>query len=177
MVNAFATINLRVGSCHSYFFTIIWGFMLNMDIEKKVEEFVSRFEMEFIDIQNVSEFGRRVLRVFVDKEGGVKLDDCAALSKELGTFLDAEFPLLGNYMLEISSPGIDRVLKKEKDFIKFVGKGVRVTTQQALDNQRNFSGKLLSFNNGTLEIDDVTGKKAFIAFSNVYKARIAPELD
>ena len=176
MVYAFATINSRVGVYHSYFF-MSWGFMVNTDIEKKVEEFVSRFAIELVDIQNVSEFGRRVIRVFIDKEGGVKLDDCASLSKELGTYLDAEFPSLGEYLLEISSPGIDRVLKKEKDFVKFVGKGVRVTTQQALDNQRNFSGKLLSFNNGTLEIDDVSGKKAFIAFSNVYKARIAPEYD
>ena len=150
---------------------------MNIDIEKKVEEFISRFAVELVDIQDVSEFGRRVIRIFIDKDGGVKLDDCAVISKGLGTYLDEQFPALGNYMLEISSPGIDRVLKKEKDFAKFVGTSVRVSTHQALENQKNFSGKLLSFTNGTLEIDDISGNKVLIAFSNVHKAKIAPELD
>src|SRR3989338_4650369 len=95
-------------------------------IEAVVEPILAQEAVELVDLQFGSEGGRRVLRFFVDKTGGIKLDDCEYLSHRIGAILDSADVIPGGYVLEVSSPGMDRVLKKERDFLRYVGHRAKV---------------------------------------------------
>lgn len=104
--------------------------------------------VELVDLQILHESGRRVLRFFLDKERGITLDDCAVLSDRIGAMLDENNTVPGAYVLEVSSPGLDRVLKKEKDFLRFAGRGVKIRLKAPLAGRRNFTGRLEGFEQG-----------------------------
>ena len=109
-----------------------------------VEEFVSSVvegilegtEMELVDVEYVRERDW-YLRVYLDKPGGVDLDDCQIVSEKLSEVLDAEDPIKENYLLEVSSPGLDRVLKKDKDFVRYQGADVDVQLFKPVDGKNN----------------------------------------
>lgn len=145
-------------------------------VEKIIESLVTSNNMELVDVQYVSEAGRMVLRIYIDKDGGIKLDDCEAMSNEIGNLLDSSDAISDSYVLEVSSPGIDRALKKEKDFIKFLGERAKVSLYAPIDGQRNFKGKLLDFKNNTIIIADVTGKTVEIPMDKVAKAKLDPDV-
>jgi ribosome maturation factor RimP len=137
--------------------------------------------LELVDI----EFGRvgqdAVLRLFIDKEGGVMLDDCAAFSRELSLILDVEDVIACNYSLEVSSPGLDRPLKKKADYDRFVGRLIKVRTYQPfLDDQGNkrktFLGKLEGLVDGVVKMTLVEGQTASIPLERVAKANLEFEL-
>ena len=115
------------------------------EIEARVEELmqgiISGTEFELVDVEYVNEKDW-YLRVFVDKAGGIDLDDCQILSEKLGDILDKEPLINGPYILEVSSPGIDRVLKKDKDFVREAGKAVDVTLYAPINGKKFFSGIL-----------------------------------
>ncbi|MBN1622596.1 MAG: ribosome maturation factor RimP [Endomicrobiales bacterium] len=146
------------------------------DIEKLLNPVLNEEKMELVDIQYVREHGKMVLRLFIDKDGGMRLDDCEHMSDKVGTLLDNSGVLSDSYILEISSPGLDRVLKKEKDFIKFIGKKAKVTLHEPMDGQRNFKGEILSAGNGQIKISDVTGKTVDIFIEKISKARLEPDI-
>ncbi len=100
--------------------------------------------MEIVDIEFRHEGGRggRVLRLYLDKEGGPSVDDLSRVSRELSELLDARDTIDGAYTLEVSSPGINRPLKKPEDFARFVGKRIRVRTRDLIDGRRSFLGIL-----------------------------------
>ena len=98
--------------------------------------------VELVDLQYRRERGGRTLRLFIDKPGGVTLEDCASVSRELGDVLDVHLPELGPYHLEVSSPGPNRPLAREEDFERFRGRRAKITIRQAVDGQKNFSGVL-----------------------------------
>ena len=132
--------------------------------------------MELVDLLLTAEHGQKHVRIFIDKEeGGIKLDDCAKMSRELGAVLDEKMPELGDYVIEVSSPGLDRVLKTEKDFKRFIDKRVQITVFAPINGQRNFIGTLLKCENGSVEVDDETGKKVTIEMSKMARARLDPE--
>ncbi|MBQ9486503.1 MAG: ribosome maturation factor RimP [Selenomonadaceae bacterium] len=114
-------------------------------IETRVEELMKKIlddtEFELVDTEFVKEKDW-YLRVFVDKMGGIDLDDCQLLSERLGNLLDDELVIDGPYILEVSSPGLDRVLKKDKDFLREAGKAVDVTLYAPIDDTKNFTGTL-----------------------------------
>ena len=118
------------------------------NIEAKVrslaEEVTSRAGYELIDVEYRREPGGWTLRLFIDKEGGVNLDDCRRVSEEFGTVLEVEDPIPNRFNLEVSSPGLDRPLRKESDFQAAQGKLVRITTRDPISGQRNFRGRLMS---------------------------------
>jgi ribosome maturation factor RimP len=128
--------------------------------------------MEIVDVQYVAEQGRKVLRVFLDKQGGITLSDCEHMSGKLGELLDPSGLLPEAYVLEVSSPGIDRVLKKEKDFIRFKGSRVRITLYAPIEGQRNFLGPVVTVADGTVTIDDVTGKQVSLPIDKIARARL-----
>ena len=137
--------------------------------------------LELVDI----EFGRfgpdAVLRLFIDKEGGVMLDDCAELSRELSLLLDVEDAIACTYTLEVSSPGLDRPLKKQADFDRFTGRLIKVRTYQPfLDNSGNkrktFLGKLEGLVDGIVKITLTEGQSASIPIERVAKANLEFEL-
>jgi ribosome maturation factor RimP len=112
----------------------------------------------------------------MDKEGGVNLDDCEKMSRIFDAILDENDIINESYILEVSSPGIYRPLKKESDYERFIGDKVRIQTLAAFNNQRNFIGELISYENAIVKIDDATSGICEIEFSNIKKANLEPDI-
>ncbi len=106
------------------------------------EPFAQSLGLELVDIEFVKEGGQLVLRFLIDKEGGVTLDDCEAFSRLLDPELDRLDPIDSSYLLQVSSPGIERPLKKESDYERFRGKLVKVKLYKALEGQKSYKGIL-----------------------------------
>ena len=147
------------------------------DVEKLIEPAVDAENMELVDVLFILEHGKKVLRVFLDKPEGFNLSDCEKMSGILGDIIDASPLFPESYVLEISSPGIDRVIKKEKDFKRYAGTRIRVTVFAPIEGQRNFTGTILDAGDGFVAIDDLSGKKVTIPIAGIAKARMDPEIN
>jgi ribosome maturation factor RimP len=120
-------------------------------------------------------FGRRgLLRLYIDREGGVTLDDCQRVSEQIGAVLDVEDPLPGAYVLEVSSPGFDRRLRTRAHFERFIGEQARIELRDALGGRRNFLGKLAGVEGDEvlLEMDGETWR---LPLDEIAVARLAPQ--
>ena len=117
-------------------------------------------------------FGRGKLRVMIDKPDGINVDDCAAVSRHLSLFFAAEG--VDYDRLEVSSPGMDRPLRKAADFVRFRGERAELKLKAPIDGQKNFTGKLGILTEGQLALDS-NGKILAIELANVHKARLKPE--
>ncbi|OEG71033.1 ribosome maturation factor RimP [Candidatus Endomicrobiellum trichonymphae] len=135
-------------------------------------------KIEIVDVQYVKEAGDWVARIFIDKDGGVTINDCENISCIFSAFLDESDSdiLKDSYVLEISSPGFNRVLKNEKNFRRFVGSKTRIQTFKPINNQRNFLGTLLNFEDGKIKIDDAINGIVEIEFSDIKKANIETDI-
>ena len=116
-----------------------------------VETIIESTELELVDVEYVHE-REWYLRVFLDKEGGIDLDDCQMVSEKLSEVLDAKDPIKENYLLEVSSPGLDRVLKKEKDFIRYRGRDVDIQLFKPIDGKKQYTGSLQGYSDDTITI-------------------------
>lgn len=123
-------------------------------VEELMREIIAGTEFELVDVEYVSERDW-YLRVFMDKAGGIDLDDCQQLSEKLGKILDHEPLIDGPYILEVSSPGIDRVLKKDRDFVREAGKAVDVTLYAPFNGQKKFTGILVGRDKNSLKLEDL----------------------
>ena len=132
--------------------------------------------MEVVDIEYRRESGGWVLRLILDKEGAITLDDCTRVSQEVGRSLDVEEVIQTPYALEVSSPGLTRPLKTEKDFMKYRHRLVKVKTVDPIQNRRQFKGKLLGVSENGVEIE-VEGGVFQIPLSNVAKANLEIDRD
>ena len=132
--------------------------------------------MELVDIEYRRESRGRVLRLYIDKEGGVTLDDCTRISQEVGRSLDVEDFIQIPYTLEVSSPGLSRPLKTEKDFMKYRHSLIKVKTLDPVQNRRQFKGRLLGVSANQIEME-VEGGIFQIPLSNVVKANLEVEPD
>ena len=132
--------------------------------------------VEIVDVEYLKENGQQVLRIFIDQESGINLDDCTKMSHLFGVKLDETDIIKEEYVLEISSPGIDRILKKEKDFMRFKGFKINVTTVVAVNNQKHFSGELMAVAGNKIVIDDVTNRIVEIEIINIVRAKVDPEI-
>lgn len=130
--------------------------------------------LELVDIEYRREGRGRVLRIYIDKEGGVTVEDCAKLSRELGTLLDVHDVIPTSYNLEVSSPGLTRSLKTPKDFKRFKGKKVKIKTKMDIQKRRVFVGRLLDFADNTASVE-VDGKPYLIPYEEIERANL--ELD
>ena len=146
--------------------------IVERDIEGLIGPILVRNEMELVDVTYRLESGRWVLRVFIDKPGGVNLDDCAFISHQIEDLIEVEDVIPQRYFLEVSSPGLDRVLKKEADFQRFSGEKARVKTHEALDGRRNFKGRILRCEQGVLEMEDTEGQRFTFSLQEIEKARL-----
>ncbi len=118
--------------------------------------------------------GRRgVLRLFIDRAGGVTLDDCQLVSEQVGAVLDVEDPLPGSYVLEVSSPGFDRRLRTQAHFERFVGERVRIELKDAREGRRNFTGQLTGVEGGNVLLE-VDGEAWQLPLNDIAVARLAP---
>ena len=109
--------------------------------------------LEFIDCEYKKEGSQWVLRLYIDKKGGVGLDDCEAVSRSVEEALDAEDPIPTAYTFEVSSPGLDRPLKTDRDYERYEGEDVEVSLYAARDGKKIFTGKLAGKTGGTVCID------------------------
>ncbi|QEM67850.1 ribosome maturation factor RimP [Geobacter sp. FeAm09] len=133
--------------------------------------------MELVDVEFVKVGRDSVLRLFIDKDGGIGLDDCADVSRELSAVLDVEDIIPGHYSLEVSSPGLDRPLKKPADYERFTGRLVKVRTFEALpddagNKRKTFTGRLEGLVDGNVVIRLTEGQSASIPLEKVAKANL-----
>ena len=119
-------------------------------VEKYLLPLMDEHHFELVDVEYVREAGTWYLRAYIDKEGGIAVDDCEVISRKLGEWLDKEDFIDESYILEVSSPGLGRPLKKEKDFIRSMGKDVRLYRQ--IDKQKEFTGALSAYDENTVTL-------------------------
>ncbi|OGP81297.1 MAG: hypothetical protein A2Z08_09805 [Deltaproteobacteria bacterium RBG_16_54_11] len=133
--------------------------------------------LSLVDIEYKWERGGWIFRVLIDKTQGITLDDCARVSREFGQLLDVENIIPASYRLEVSSPGLDRPLKKEADFIKYTGRRVRIKTREPVSGRRNFKGDLLGCAEAKVTVKVEGGEVFVIPLSSILKANLALELN
>ena len=128
------------------------------DYVARVERFLipimEEHQFELVDVEWVKEAGTWYLRAYVDKEGGISVDDCEIVSRRLSDWLDKEDFITESYILEVSSPGLGRPLKKEKDFARSLGKDVDVKLYRARDKRKDFTGVLKAYDEQTVTIEE-----------------------
>ncbi len=128
--------------------------------------------IELVEVQFRREARGWVLRLYVDREGGVTLEDCAQISQEIGRNLDVEDFILTPYILEISSPGLTRSLRTQKDFMKYRDQSVKVTTLHPIENRRHFKGRLRGIEENRIRIEMDGGEVIQISLSDIAKANL-----
>lgn len=149
-------------------------------VEEKVrrlaEEIAASMAYEIVEVELAGSGRRPTLRVYIDKDGGVNIGDCERMSRELGAVLDVEDLIPGSYNLEVSSPGLDRPLRKPADFRKQLGKLVRIVTRQALEGEQTFFvGRLKEADEDSFLLE--TGdREVRIPYESVSKARLEVEI-
>lgn len=143
-------------------------------VKAGIESFILAENMELVDVEYVKEGGNWYLRIYIDKLGGVDLDDCRIVSEKLDTVLDQLDPIPQAYFLEVSSPGIERPLKKPADFERFKGHMVYVATFAPIDGAKNFTGKLLDYSEAGIHLD-IEGNIVVVPLDKVATSRLAVE--
>ncbi len=135
--------------------------MAKSNTEKKIlpllEPIVEEKGLELVDVEFVKEGANWYLRIYIDKDGGVSIDDCEGVSRALEAKLDETDPIEQAYILEVSSPGIDRPLKKDADFVKFQGEIIDVKLYKPLDGKKQYQGKLLGLQDGVISLEEEDG--------------------
>ncbi len=138
-----------------------------------LEPIVEANDLELVDLEFVKEGVNWYLRVYIDKEGGVNIDDCEQVSRALEAKLDEADPIEQAYILEVSSPGIDRPLKKETDFVKYQGEIIDVKLYKAQNGSKQYQGKLLGLENGVLSIEEENGNVVTFEHKDAASVRLA----
>ncbi|HEX5411861.1 MAG TPA: ribosome maturation factor RimP [Terriglobia bacterium] len=150
-----------------------------VDLEKieAIAERVAASEgLTLIDVELKGGMSNPLLRVYIDKPGGVTHADCALVSEQLSAILDVEDPFPGSYLLEVSSPGLDRKLVKPREYRYFTGRRARIVLREAIEEKKVFEGRLVGFNEGRVQLGLDNQKIAEFELSNISKARLLPEL-
>jgi ribosome maturation factor RimP len=161
---------------------------LEIDKVREIAERVAASSgLEVVEVELRGAGKARMLRIVIDKLAGVTHEDCATVSREVGTILDVEDVISGSYTLEVSSPGLDRKLIRPSDYERFTGSRIKLTTQQPVNGNRHFEGRLESFEQGRLTLDlnaarkkrrpeEGAAPKLEIDLKNVEKANLVPEI-
>lgn len=147
--------------------------------EAKTEELIlpilEKMNFELVDVEYVKEGSTWYLRAYIDKEGGITINDCEAVARQMNELLDREDFIPDSYTFEVSSPGLGRPLKKEKDFVRNMGKEVEIRTYRAIERCKEFRGTLTAFDKESVTIVDETGSP--ITFSRGDIALIKEAID
>lgn len=152
-----------------------------MKVDPRIREIVERVTArENIELVHLEISGGRnpVLRVFIDKPGGVTIDDCAHISDRISLILDVEDPIPGQYLLEVASPGLDRGLYKESDYERFAGLPAHVKLSEAVNGQRNFHGKLIGLDREgetAAILEEASGNICRLPLAKIIKANVEIE--
>ena len=147
------------------------------EYEKGVEAYLmpvmEKNQFELVDVEYVKEAGTWYLRAYIDKEGGFTVDDCELVSRQLGECLDREDFIDDSYILEVSSPGLGRPLKKEKDFKRSLGEQVEVRLYRAVDRQKEFTGALAAYDEDTVTLRFEDGTETSFEKKDIALIRLA----
>ena len=141
--------------------------------ETLITPILERMNFELVDVEYVKEGGTFYLRAYIDKEGGITINDCEAVAREMNEILDAEDYIADSYVFEVSSPGLGRPLKKEKDFIRNMGKEVEIRTYRAIDKCKEFYGDLAAYDKDSVTITDADGTQMVFARADIALIRQA----
>ena len=144
-------------------------------IGKIIERVAAREGLELVHWEMVGPRNNFVLRIYIDKPGGVNHGDCEKVSNQVGTLLDVEDLIANRYTLEVSSPGIERGLYKRADYERFAGNRVKIKTFAPIGGQRNFRGTLLGISDDTVSIDTDSAGRIEIPYEQIAKANIEYE--
>lgn len=140
-------------------------------IEEIVAPVIIDLGLELVDIQYIKEGGNWYLRVFIDKPGGIGLEDCQLVSARIDPLLDEKDPIPQSYFLEVSSPGLERPLKKIADYERFTGERIKLTTFVPVEGKRKFMGKLVHASNHSVTLE-FEGQNVVIPMDAVASARL-----
>lgn len=145
--------------------------------EARTRELISpildRMNFELVDVEYVKEGAEWYLRAYIDKEGGITVNDCEAVSREMNEILDREDYVEGSYIFEVSSPGLDRPLRSERDFARSVGKAVEIRTYRPIGGSKEFSGILSSYDGDSVTIRGEEGEEATFPRADIALIRLA----
>ncbi len=126
---------------------------------------------ELVEVEYLSMQGRWILRLYIDREGGVTINNCVDVSRELGDIIDVKEIIDHKYVLEVSSPGLNRPLRREKDFIKAIGNKVKLKMKQDVNGQKNYTGSLRDYNNRTIFLE-ADGNIIELPFDKIEKSNL-----
>ena len=138
-----------------------------------VDPIIDGLNMELVDVEYIKEGPHMYLRVYIDKIGGVTLDDCKNVSEKLSEELDVKDPISDNYFLEVSSPGLDRPLKNDSDLKRSIGKDVELNLYKAIDGDKKLIGKLLKYDDEKIYIEDTDNSEKAVDRSVISKVNLA----
>lgn len=140
-----------------------------------LEPSVTGLGYELVGVELTPDGGRLVLRVYIDREAGISLADCERASRQIGALLDVEDPIPESYVLEVSSPGLDRPLLDEEHFVRFAGHTVRLRATEPIDGRRGWMGRLLGYRDGNVVVRE--GDEDWtIPLDRVGRANLVPEV-
>jgi len=145
------------------------------DLTPLFEPVVESMGYELVGVEFQGAGGHGTLRVYIDREQGVSLDDCAAISHQISGILDVEEPIKQAYDLEISSPGIDRPLFKLVDFERFAGRTAKIKLAVDLEGRKNFKGRLQGVADARMVIIEVDGEEFYLPFADIARANLVGE--
>jgi ribosome maturation factor RimP len=148
--------------------------MLRDTLAARLTPLVEGLGYELWELEYSAGRGNGFLRLYIDAEAGITLDDCERVSRAVSEVLDAEDPIPGHYTLEVSSPGVERPLRTAQQFARFVGETVYVETVQAIEGRRRFKGALVAVDAATIEVD-VDGRRWPLPLDGIRKAHLAPQ--
>lgn len=151
---------------------------MGLPIEQKVEALVTpviqELGLELVDVEYIKEGAHWYLRLYIDKEAGIDLDDCSNVSHAVSELLDKNDPISQAYMLEVSSPGLERPIKKDEDFVRFHGKLVHIRTKEPFQGYQEFTGYLAGLENEAI-ILEYEKEKVILPRNIIEKANLALE--
>jgi ribosome maturation factor RimP len=133
--------------------------------------------LELVHAEVAGPEGHPIVRVFIDKPGGVTHDDCSDVSTQIGTVLDVEDFIHSAYTLEVSSPGLERGLYKPADYERFAGHSAKLKTRTAISSQRNFRGRIIGFADNQVIFEDKTSGRVRIPFADIAKANLEIDVE
>ena len=149
---------------------------LETKIQSLAEQLASSLGVEIVLVEIKGGSNRPVVRTYVDRPGGVTLADCEQFSKRFSVLLDVEDWIPFSYTLEVSSPGLNRPLVRETDFVRFAGQSARIRTRHPVDGQKNFKGKILGVAGGKVELELAPGRRVGIDVGAIEKANLMVEI-
>ena len=150
--------------------------MSQTQLVNMLQPLVEDLGYEFVGMEYSANPKNSVLRIYIDSEAGIAVEDCESVSREVAALLDVEDPIRGNYNLEISSPGLDRPLFSLEHFDRFAGEEAQVTLFAPEDGRRKIKGVILGTEEGQVRLE-AEGQTLAVTFDNIAKARLVPDYD